>query len=434
MAQASLKTLFRYIIPATIGQAVFFLFTIIDGIFVGNGVGESALGAVNIVLPFVLILNAVNMLIAIGGATVAAVAKGCRDEARMQESFLHAVSFAAVLMSLICVLCVSFRTPIGYLLGANETYIGYVTDYLLFYSLFLVPGTLSMVLQFFCRVDGAPVLVMVATVVSSLLNIFLDWLFVFPLQLGVAGAAIATGISQTVSMVILLLHLFSGKGILRLRPFTFRPHLLGKLLSCGIPEAIAQLATPVATLCMNIALLDLIGEIAVNAFSIISYVAAFCLSVILGVSEGVQPLLGQAHGQQNKQALRFYFRASAVTTVLGSALVYGLLILFSAPICRLFGVDSATTEYTIRVMPMNAWAYIVMSLNVLISTYLYSTLHTKQAILVNGLRGLVISPLVIFLLPCLLGRDSVWFTFGIYELISLIICIGAFRQAREGRR
>ncbi|MBO5868397.1 MAG: MATE family efflux transporter [Oscillospiraceae bacterium] len=430
MEAPSLKKLFRYIIPATIGQAVFFLFTIIDGIFVGNGVGETALGAVNIVLPFVLILNAVNMLIAIGGATVAAVAKGSNDHKRMNLSFLHAVTFATALMIVLSLVCVVFRKQIGYLLGANETYIDYVTDYLFYYSLFLLPGTLSMVMQFFCRVDGAPVLVMTATVVSSLLNIFLDWLFVFPLQMGVGGAAIATGISQTVSLLILLGHLFFRKGILRFSKFEFQFSILGELLSCGVPEAIAQLVTPIATLCMNIAFLDLIGELAVNAFSIISYVSAFCLSVILGVSEGVQPLLGQAHGQQNKKALGFYFRASAITTVAGSAVVYGLLVLFSGPICRLFGADNVTTEYTISVMPVNAWAFIVMSLNVLISTYLYSTLHTKKAMLVNGLRGLVISPLVIFTLPYLFGGYVTWFTFGIYELISLIISLIVFYKTK----
>ena len=430
MEAPSLKKLFRYIIPATIGQAVFFLFTIIDGIFVGNGVGETALGAVNIVLPFVLILNAVNMLIAIGGATVAAVAKGSNDHKRMNLSFLHAVTFATALMIVLSLVCVVFRKQIGYLLGANETYIDYVTDYLFYYSLFLLPGTLSMVMQFFCRVDGAPVLVMTATVVSSLLNIFLDWLFVVPLQMGVGGAAIATGISQTVSLLILLGHLFFRKGILRFSKFEFQFSILGELLSCGVPEAIAQLVTPIATLCMNIAFLDLIGELAVNAFSIISYVSAFCLSVILGVSEGVQPLLGQAHGQQNKKALGFYFRASAITTVAGSAVVYGLLVLFSGPICRLFGADNVTTEYTISVMPVNAWAFIVMSLNVLISTYLYSTLHTKKAMLVNGLRGLVISPLVIFTLPYLFGGYVTWFTFGIYELISLIISLIVFYKTK----
>ena len=430
MEAPSLIKLFRYIIPATIGQAVFFLFTIIDGIFVGNGVGETALGAVNIVLPFVLILNAVNMLIAIGGATVAAVAKGSNDHKRMNLSFLHAVTFATALMIVLSLVCVVFRKQIGYLLGANETYIDYVTDYLFYYSLFLLPGTLSMVMQFFCRVDGAPVLVMTATVVSSLLNIFLDWLFVFPLQMGVGGAALATGISQTVSLLILLGHLFFRKGILRFSKFEFQFSILGELLSCGVPEAIAQLVTPIATLCMNIAFLDLIGELAVNAFSIISYVSAFCLSVILGVSEGVQPLLGQAHGQQNKKALGFYFRASAITTVAGSAVVYGLLVLFSGPICRLFGADNVTTEYTISVMPVNAWAFIVMSLNVLISTYLYSTLHTKKAMLVNGLRGLVISPLVIFTLPYLFGGYVTWFTFGIYELISLIISLIVFYKTK----
>lgn len=192
------KNLIKFLVPAVIGQVCFFLFTIIDGIFVGNGVGENALGAVNICMPFVMTVNALYMLITIGGVTIYAVRTGRNDHEGANQAFMHAFVLMIGLGVLLTILGTTLSKPLGYLFGANETYIGYVSDYLTWYSAFILPASLSMLFQFFVRNDGSPILVMVATIVSSCLNIFLDWLFVFPLQMGIAGAAIATGISQTI--------------------------------------------------------------------------------------------------------------------------------------------------------------------------------------------------------------------------------------------
>lgn len=414
------KTLFHYVLPSVCGQLCIFLFTIVDGIFVGRGVGETALGAVNIILPFILILNALYMLTAVGGATVTAIRLGRGDTEGANLAFLHSLTALLATAAVLTMVGMGLTESLGYLLGANAVYINDVKDYLFWYSAFILPSALGMLLQFFVRNDGSPVLVMAATGVSSGLNIFLDWLFVFPLKQGVAGAAIATGISQTVSFLMLAGHFLRKRGVLRVKRFRFDPWLLKKILMRGAPEAVAQFASPVSILCLNYVLLARIGEVAVNAFSVICYTASFSVAVFYGVSEGMQPLIGQAYGEKNTENLRYYFRTSLAISFLGSLAVYGLLWALDAPICRLFGVTGETLEYTVSKMPAYAFSFVFMSLNTIISAYLYSTKRTKAAVTLNLLRSFVFTIAAILLLPVLFGTGIVWYTAAIYEAASLL--------------
>ena len=184
MNGSRMKKLLKLVLPSVLSQVCMFLFTIVDGIFVGNGVGATALGAVNIVLPYILILLALYMLVAVGGATVTAIRFGRGDKEGANLAFLHAFAAIFAVSVVLTVVGVCFTRQLGYLLGANEAYIDYVTDYTFWYSVFIIPAGLSILLQFFGRNDGAPVFVMASTIVSTALNIFLDWLFVFPLQKG----------------------------------------------------------------------------------------------------------------------------------------------------------------------------------------------------------------------------------------------------------
>lgn len=201
--------------------------------------------------------------------------------------FLQSVSgvkmHAVVLMLGLCVLMTMLETtlarPIGSMLRANETYIGHTSEYLSWYSAFIVPSALEMLLQFFVRNDGSPVLVMVDMIISSCLNIFLDWLFVFSMQMGIKGAAIATDISQTVCLFLVLFHFFLRKGDLRFKKLSPSAKLFRKIFLRGAPETTSQFTVPVAPLCMNKVLLTNIGEIAVNAFSVISYITSFAVGM-----------------------------------------------------------------------------------------------------------------------------------------------------------
>lgn len=418
------KKLAKYVLPTVLSQLCFFLFTIIDGIFVGNGIGMDALGAVNIAYPFIMLISALNMLITMGGSTVAAIRLGRGDKEGANQVFMHSV-FAMVIASVVVsVLGMTLTAPIGRLLGAKDVYIDYVTDYMFWYSVFIVPSSISVLLQGFGRNDGAPTLVMIGSIVSSLINIFLDWLFVFPLKMGLKGAAMATGIAQCSGLLIVLVHFVFKRGDMHFAKFTLTGHLFAKIALRGFPETIAQLSMPIATICMNRVLLAHIGSIAVNSFSIVSYVASFSMAIFFGVSGGSQPLYGQCYGEKNEPDLKYYFRTGLIVNFIGSVTVYTLVAFIGGYIGKLFGADSATSDFTAKVMPQYGWGFILMSFNTLISAYLYSTKRSKEAIIANLCRSIVFAVSVTLLLPMIFGSSVIWYTFGIFEFLSLICFVG----------
>ena len=431
MNGSRMKKLLKLVLPSVLSQVCMFLFTIVDGIFVGNGVGATALGAVNIVLPYILILSALYMLVAVGGATVTAIRFGRGDKEGANLAFLHAFTAIFAVSVVLTVVGVCFTRQLGYLLGANEAYIDYVTDYTFWYSVFIIPAGLSILLQFFGRNDGASMLVMVSTAVCSALNIFLDWLFVFPMQMALKGAAIATGISQTVGFLMLLSHFVLKKGDLRIRRFRPDAKLFRKILMRGAPESIAQFASPVSILCLNYVMLRMIGEIAVNAFSVIGYIASFSVAVFYGVSEGAQPLIGNAYGEKNESDLKFYFRVSLLIAFVGSLLLYLLFLIVSPNICRLFGLDAETLAFTVQKLPKYAINFVFMSLNTILSAYLYSTKRTGAAVTLNLLRSFVFTVSVILILPTLFGAELIWYTAAVYEALSLLAALLLVRATEK---
>lgn len=431
MSTSRTKTLFKYVMPAILTNACIFLFTVIDGIFVGRGVGSDALGAVNIAMPLVMIATAINMLTSIGGVTVAAIRLGRGEKEGANQAFMHSLTVNFTFSVIMTVLCVSFTEPIARMLGANAQYIPLAMDYILWWGIFSIPCALSVNFQSFCRNDGSPMLVGVATVISTLLNIFLDWLFVFPLQMGIMGAALATGISQTVAWLIVLTHFIFRKGDLRIRKFKPEGKLFRKVLFRGLPEMIAQFATPVTTICMNHVLMAQLGDVGINAFSIISYIASLTLSILAGASEGLQPLFGQSYGAKQEKDMKYYFRAGIAICLVGSGLIVLISIILDRPICAMFGAEGQTLEYTVKYLPQYAWGFIIAGVNTLISAYLYSTKRSTYAIVLNVARSLVLNTVIILGLPILLGGSVVWLTFGISESIVLVLAFILLRASER---
>lgn len=417
------KIIFKNVGPAILSNACVFLFSVVDGIFVGNGAGSQALGAVNLALPFVLLAQALNAMASIGGVTITAIRFGRGDKEGAQNAFMHSLTLNLI-VGIFITLCGSVLTgAVCGLLGASESYLPLVKEYVFWYALFAIPNALSLNLQFFCRNDGSPGLVAVTNVISSALNIFLDWLFVFPMQMGVMGAAVATGISQTVGLVIILTHYVLKKGDLRIKKYKPQGNLFRKIVFRGLPEAIAQFSTPVTTLCMNRTLMVAFGDIGINAFAIISYLSSFTMSVFFGASEGMQPLFGQAYGAKNDDELKHYYRAGQLISVVGSVLCVAIYVIFPHSLCKLFGADKETLAFTAIHMWEYCWGFIVGSLNTIISAYFYSTKRSGQAIALNIVRSLIMNALIITFLPKIFGSAIVWHTFGIYEVLVLILAV-----------
>lgn len=425
------KTLCKYVVPTILGSVSYFLFTIVDGIFVGHGVGTDALGAVNIAFPFVMVVCASFMLTTIGGVTVTAIRLGRGDEKGANDAFMHSLS-ATGLVALVLTAVGTLMTPmLCRLLGANESYYKHVYDYLFWYSVFIIPSGFAMAIQGFCRNDGSPILVSAAVIIGTVCNIFGDWLLIFPMKMGLAGAAIATGVSQTLTLLIVLIHFALGRGKLRISRFRPSKALYKKIFLRGLPEFISQLATPSSIIAMNYVLLANIGNIGVNAFSIIGYVASFSVAIFFGTAEGLQPLFGRCYGAKNEGDLRYFFRAGLIINFVGSIVIYAALLFVGRPVCLMFGADAQTLEFTVQSMPKYAWGFSVMALNTIISAYLYSTKRSGQAIVMNVLRSFVFNLACIILLPQVFGAQIIWHTFGIYEALVLAAAVALLRSSEK---
>ena len=430
MTQRS-KKLIKYVVPTILSSVSYFLFTIIDGIFVGQGVGTNALGAVNIAFPFVMVVCASFMLTTIGGVTVVAIRLGRGDEKGANEAFMHSLTATVLVAAALC-LVGTLLTPLPCrLLGANDTFYQYVHDYIFWYSVFIIPSGLASAMHGFCRNDGSPILVSAAVIVGALCNIFGDWYLIFPMQMGLKGAAIATGVSQTISLLVVLPHFILKRGRLRAGGFRPDPALFRKIALRGLPEFISQLATPTAIIATNYVLLAKIGDIGVNAFSIIGYVASFSVAIFFGTAEGLQPLFGRCYGAKNEADLKYYFRSGLIINFVGSVIIYILLLFAGEPVCVLFGADPETLKFTVQSMPKYAWGFSVMALNTIISAYLYSTKRSVQAIIMNVLRSFVFNLSVILLLPEIFGADAVWYTFGVYEAMVLAAAVILLRRSEK---
>lgn len=417
------KVIFQNVAPAILANACVFLFSVVDGIFVGQGAGMQALGAVNIALPFVLIVQALNAMASIGGVTITAVRFGSGDKEGAQNAFMHSVTINLLVGCLVILIGCGFTGSVCQLLGATGDYYALAKDYVFWWALFAAANSVSLNLQSFCRNDGNPGLVAITNVVVTTLNIFLDWLFVFPMQKGVAGAAIATGISQVIGLFVISSHFIRKKGELRIQKYQPQKSLYSKIVLRGLPEAIAQFSTPVTTFFMNRTLMAAYGEIGINAFSVISYLSSFTMAVFFGASEGMQPLFGLAYGAKQEKNLKYYYRAGVLISVVGSAVCVAVYILFPHTLCGLFGADAVTTDFTAIHMWEYCWGFVVGSINTIISAYFYSTKRSGQAIVLNVIRSLIMNSLVITVVPMLFGKSVVWHTFGTYEVLVLLIAV-----------
>ncbi|MDR1135332.1 MAG: MATE family efflux transporter [Clostridiales Family XIII bacterium] len=425
------KNLLNYTVPSIIAMCGTFLYIVVDGIFVGRGVGMDALGAVNMAMPFILFVDALCTLMTVGGITITAIRLGRGDKRGANDAFRHATLLALFAAMILTIVSISFPRKIAMLLGANITFFEMTSDYIFYSAMFFLPLTLSYILQGFVRNDGSPKLVGIAVIVGACTNVFLDWLFIFPLQMGVKGAALATGAGEVLVVAILMTHFARRKGVLRLGKAAFSWTLIGKIFKRGLPEMLFQLGTPITTFCMNRILIDALGDMSVSAFSVISYLFSFVMGIFLGVSEGLQPLIGQNYGRKDANEMKFYFRSGIIINFFASGAVYSLLLIFGVRIYSLFGSEPVLINTVADALPKFGWGFMLIASNLMIGSYLYSTKRTAQALILASCRCIVLNSALILLLPRLFAPEIVWYSLGIAELISFIIAVILLRYSER---
>ena len=429
----NLKSLCRYIFPAMGGLFVTYLYNVVDGIFVGRGVGSAALGAVNIGVPFITFAVAIAAMFPMGGGTVVAIRMGREDKEGANHAFMTAFLLTLLASLLLTLIGMAFSRQIVDLSGGrtlSHTMRDMAADYLFYYCTFSVPMLMSTCLSVFVRNDGSPALSFVGMCVGAGANIFLDWLFIFPMKMGVVGAAIASGLGQVFSVAVLLSHFVRKRGSLRFRRFPVSGALIGKICKRGVPEAASQLTTPVTALCYNLMLARLVGDIGVSTFSVLSFIYSLVNAILSGTAQGLQPLWGLCYGEQDADGMNLYFRWGIRINAILSVVIYVLLFLFAEPVIQIFNRDPELVQNASAALSLFGLSFIPMALNLIYTAFLYSTKRTLQADAISLSRGVVLKAAAIFCMPVLFGIDVIWLAPFAAELLTLVLALVLSRDPK----
>ena len=427
------KSMARYIFPAVGGLFMTYLYNVMDGIFVGQGVGSAALGAVNIGVPFITFVVAAAAIFSMGGATVVAIRMGRGDTRGANQAFMASLVLTLLVSVALMLVGMVFAGPIVDLSGASRLSPGMrrmAREYLFYYSAFSVPMLMSTSLSVFVRNDGSPVLSFAGMGVGAAANIFLDWLFIFPLNGGVIGAAIASGLGQIAAVLVLLTHFIRHKGCLRIRPTALPLSLAVKICKRGVPEAVSQLNTPVTAFCYNLVLAHLLGDIGVSTVSILLYIYSMANAILSGVAQGLQPLWGNQYGRKDTRGLSLLLRDGLALNAVLAVLIYLLLAVFDKTVIRIFNQDTALVEAAAQALPLFSLSVLPMALGLIFTAYFYSTKRTVQADVIAVCRGIVIKALCIFCMPVLFGSGTIWLAPLAAEGITLLLSLVLKRTAR----
>ena len=421
------KSLFSYIFPALGGLFVTYLYNVADGIFVGRGVGAAALGAVNIAVPFITFVVAVSATFPMGGATIAAIRMGRGDKDGACQAFTVSLFMTIILSLVLMAVGMIFSDEIVSLSGADKLSTemrNMSAEYLFYYSAFSVPMLISSCLSVFVRNDGSPALSFAGMCAGAAANIFLDWLFIFPLNMGVDGAAIASGLGQIFSVIVLMTHFLRKKGCLRIKAFKLDLSIMKKVCQRGVPEAVTQLTTPVTAFCYNIMLAKFMGDIGVSTFSVLSFIYSLVNAVLCGVSQGLQPLWGYCYGRRDSVEMNWYFRWGIIINTISSVVIYALLVLFDEPVINIFNSDAALVDAAVKALPVFSISFIPMAVNLIYTAYFFSTKRTGEADVIAVSRGIILKALAVFCIPMIFGGSSIWMAPFLAETVTFFIAIG----------
>ncbi|MHC1749347.1 MAG: MATE family efflux transporter [Cellulosilyticaceae bacterium] len=420
----------EYSIPSVIGMLFFSVYIVIDGIFVGQVVGSSALAAINIAMPFFSIAMAISIMVSSGANTIVGIELGRGETAKARKTFSLAFYTLIILSSTIGLGTLIFLDPIAKLLGATEELLPMVKQYLATLCVFVPVFTSGGLLSAGIRTMGKPNYAMLCSIVGSVLNIILDYIFVIPLGMGVFGAALASGLAFMVAFFVGFIPYLSKSTVLRFTTCKVDFKKIGKFFYNGSSEALTEIAVAFTTYLFNIVLLQRVGEMGVSAFSIISYVTSLVIAVLLGIATGISPIISYNLGaRKGDRIIQLNNLAIKVMVILGVLCTLSMLVFGKSLIGLFTANDPALVEMTAWASSLYSLCFLFNGVNVLASAYFTALENAKISALISALRGIVFIVVGIIVLPPILGDAGIWLTVLFSETLTLFWSILLFKKS-----
>lgn len=420
--QSLLKQFFHFSAATVASLMVFSLYSIVDGLFVARGVGEYAMTAVNLSVPFVNLLFSIAVIFAVGTSTIIAYLLGQKNAQSANKLFSQNLVTLVVIGVTISVLVLAFTEPLARLLGAEEVTLEYTIHYLQGLAPFAVCFMISYNLEVLVKTDGRPRLALVTVCVGCVTNCVLDYLAIFHWGLGIWGAAAATGLSQLLTCIIYLTH-FLGKHT-TFHPVRFRMDwkIYRRLLPIGISDGLTELCNGLMIFLFNHTILRCIGTDGLVAYTIIAYANTLVINITMGVSQGSQPLISFQNGRGDGTAIGNLLRYGLRTMCGIAAVCFTVLFLAAPKLVAVYLPEAGAEMLTFATDAFRRYSlcYLPVGFNIYIAGFLTAMERPLPAVSISTGRGLILQGSILLLLAAVLGGSSIWFA----PVISEVLCLG----------
>ena len=421
------KLLLQYSIPAIIGMVVNALYNIVDRMFIGNipDIGSLAITGVGITMPIMTIVLAFGMLIGIGTTANISLNLGKGNRTTAEKLLGNAFTLSIIVGLAIAITGTIFANPILNLFGASENTLFYAKEYIGIILLGCTFNILSFALNSTVRADGNPKMSSITMVIGCGANIILDYLFIFVLNLGVKGAALATIISQAITFFIILYYYTAGNSNLKLKieNFKLKKHLVTMTFAIGIAPFATQIANSLVQVIANNALKTYGSDLAIGAMTVISSLNIIFMMPIFGINQGCQPIIGFNYGakkyERAKEAFKYATIAACVICIIGFISIQ----CFPTQIISLFNNDPKLTTLAIKGIRIYLLMMPVVGINIVATSYYQSIGKAKISMFVSLLRQVILLIPFTIILPKFIGLDGVWAAGACADSLSVIITL-----------
>ncbi len=429
--------LFRLSVPATVGMLAMALYNVVDTIFIGRGLGALAIAGVSIVMPIQMLIFSLSQTLGLGAASIISRRLGGQDRPGAEQAFGNVLLLTIVISGLIVLLGYLFTKELLFLFGSRGEMVPYAYDYFV-YILFGTPFLMfDMILNNVNRAEGNIKIAMITMVMAAVLNIVFDPIFIFGLQLGVKGAAIASVLSQFLTLLFLIYFFMSGRSVLRFRWRYFAPNfkIIREILAVGASSFARHGAASVLAAILNHSLFVFGGEMAVAIYGIINRILRMTFMPLFGLVQAFLPITGYNYGAQNfgrvLQTLKFAVKY-ATLTVIG---IFAILMIFAEPIFSLFNNDPELVQQGARALRLIILFTPLIGFQMIGAGYFQALGKALAAFILAIARQILFLLPLIFVLPHFLHLDGIWLAFPVADVlavgVTLVLVVPEWRRLKE---
>jgi putative MATE family efflux protein len=417
--------LLRFTLPSIIMMVFTSIYGVVDGLFVSNFVGKTAFAAINLVMPFIMVLGGMGFMIGTGGTALVAKTLGEGDNKKANRYFSMMVIFTVIMGAVLTAIGIIFIRPISYFLGATEAMINDCVTYGTVIIAFTTAFMLQNLFQNFLVTAEKPKLGLLSTVAAGVTNMVLDALFIAGFGWGVVGAAVATGTSQLVGALIPLFYfLKQNNGPLRfsLTCLEFKP--IVKACANGSSELMNNISSSIVSMLYNFQLMKHIGEDGVSAYGVLMYVQFVFIAIFIGYVIGCAPIIGYNYGADNRGEMQNIFKKSVISVGIGGVILASMALLLSRPLSMIFvGYDQTLLKLTESAFLIASLSFVFAGFNIFSSSLFTSLNNGLISAVISFLRTLLFQTVCIIVLPLIFGTEGIWWSIVIAEVFAFIISL-----------